>query len=101
MFAVVAGAHLVPEYFWMGNSYSNFMAFGWGEESGTIPLTGVLGTIFTQISNPDNRASLRGWKTSAIAGATVNSVNIMNIGESIASSRYIKSAGPIPPARTY
>ena len=91
MFDVVAAAHLFPEYFWIGNSYSNFMAFGWGEEAGTIPLTGVLGSIFTQISNTDNRASLRGWKTSAVAGAPVNAVDIMKIGESIAGSRYNKT----------
>jgi len=97
MFDVVAAAHLFPEYFWIGNSYSNFMAFGWGEESGTIPLTGVLGAIFTQINNPDKRASLRGWKTSALAGAPVNAVDIMKIGESIAGSRYNKTlAGNYP-----
>ena len=93
MFDVVAAAHLFPEYFWIGNSYSNFMAFGWGEEAGTISLTGVLGAIFTQISNPDNRASRRGWKTSALAGAPVNAVDIMKIGESIAGSRYNKTLG--------
>jgi hydrogenase large subunit len=92
MFDVVAAAHLFPEYFWIGNAFSRFMAWGWGEEAGTIPLTGDFGSIFGNMPNAagDNRASARGWKTSAQAGAAWNAVNIMKIGESIAGSRYNK-----------
>jgi len=99
MFDVVAAAHLFPEYFWIGNSYSKFMAFGWGEEAGSVPLTGDFGAIFSGfMPNPagDNRASARGWRTSAVPanpGYTWNAVDIMKIGESIASSRYNKTVG--------
>jgi Ni,Fe-hydrogenase I large subunit len=100
MFDVVAAAHLFPEYFWIGNSWSNFMAWGWGEEAGTISLTGQLGGILTNMPNPagDARASARGWKQSAQAGAAWNGVNIMKIGESLAGSRYNKNLdGTYPP----
>jgi hydrogenase large subunit len=88
MFDVVAAAHVFPEYFWIGNAYGQFMANGWGEEAGTIPLTGDFGGIFGSISNPDQRALRRGWKLSAQSGAAWNAVNILNIGESVAGSRY-------------
>jgi hydrogenase large subunit len=91
MFDVVAAAHLFPEYFWIGNSYSRFIAWGWGEEAGTVPLSGALAAVFgPSYTNPDNRLSTRGYKTSAAFGAPVNPVDIMKIGESIASSRYKK-----------
>ena len=101
MFDVVAAAHLFPEYFWIGNSFSRFIAWGWGEQAGTIPLTGDLGAIFGNMPNPagDNRASARGWKTSAKAGTAWNAVNIMKIGESIANSRYQKVGVNYPNGR--
>jgi hydrogenase large subunit len=46
MFDTVAAAHLFPEYFWIGNTYGQFMAWGWGEATGPITLTGDLGTVF-------------------------------------------------------
>jgi hydrogenase large subunit len=88
MFDVVAAAHLFPEYFWIGNAYGHFMANGWGESAGTIPLTGDFGAIFGSISNPDQRALRRGWKLSAAPGAPWNALNITQIGESITGSRY-------------
>lgn len=93
MFDVVAAAHLFPEYFWIGNAYSNFMAWGWGEEAGAIPLSGLLGTIWPNMPNPagDNRASARGWKTSAAMGAQWHAVDINRIGESIGGSRYLQN----------
>ncbi len=90
MFDTVAAAHLFPEYFWIGNSHSNFMSFGWGEEAGTIPLSGDFGTIFGSINNPDERAIVRGWKNSAQHGAPRYAVDIMKIAESIGYSRYNK-----------
>jgi len=95
MFDVVAAAHLYPEYFWIGNSYGYFLAFGWGEEAGAVPLSGNLGGVFGNMPNSsgDNRASARGYKLSAQAGAPLYPVNIMNIGESIANSRYQKDGG--------
>jgi hydrogenase large subunit len=93
MFDTVAAAHLFPEYFWIGNSHSNFMSFGWGEEAGMIPLTGVFGSLFGAINNSDQRAYLRGWKTSAAHNVAANTVDIMKIGESIAGSRYSKLPG--------
>jgi len=98
MFDVVAAAHLFPEYFWIGNSYSRFMAYGWGEAAGTVPLTGVLASIFgPSYTNADQRLQMRGWKTSAAPGALANAVDIMKIGESIAGSRYKKDlAGNYP-----
>jgi hydrogenase large subunit len=88
MFDVVAAAHLFPEYFWIGNSWGQFLANGWGEEAGIIPLTGDFGSIFGSINNPDQRALRRGWKLSAQQGAPWNALNITCIGESIAHSRY-------------
>jgi hydrogenase large subunit len=88
MFDVVAAAHLFPEYFWIGNAYGHFMANGWGEAAGVIPLTGALGGVFGSINNPDQRALRRGWKLSAQAGVLPNALNITKIGESISGSRY-------------
>jgi len=91
MFDVVAAAHVFPEYFWIGNAYSNFMAFGCFEETGTFPLTGQMAAVFgATFTTPDGRGLTRGWKTSAAAGAPVNAVNIMRIAESIGYSRYKK-----------
>jgi Ni,Fe-hydrogenase I large subunit len=96
MFDVVAAAHLFPEYFWIGNAWSHFMANGWGEEAGTIPLTGDFGGIFGSISNTDQRALARGYKLSAQLGAARNDLDILHIGESIARSRYSKSGVNYP-----
>ena len=99
MFDTVAAAHLFPEYFWIGNTYSRFMAYGWGEESGTVPLSeayaGNFKTLFTNMPNSsgDNRASARGYKLSAQAGAALNALDITKLGESIAGSRYNKLPG--------
>lgn len=90
MFDTVAAAHLFPEYFWIGNSHSNFISFGWGEEAGEIALTGDFGTLFGSINNDDERAIVRGWKNSAQYGAPRYTVDIMKIAESIAGSRYNK-----------
>ena len=101
MFDTVAAAHLFPEYFWIGNSYSRFMAYGWGEESGAVPLSGDFAGIFAggimPNSSGDNRASARGYKMSAQAGAALNALDITKLGESIAGSRYNKDvAGNYP-----
>jgi hydrogenase large subunit len=88
MFDVVAAAHLFPEYFWIGNSYGHFMANGWGEAAGNIPLSGALGAVFGSINNLDQRALCRGYKLSALAGAPLNTLNILRIGESVAYSKY-------------
>jgi Ni,Fe-hydrogenase I large subunit len=95
MFDVVAAAHVFPEYFWIGNAYGQFMANGWGEEAGHVNLTGDFGVLFPGgINNPDQRAIRRGWKTGVLpgegakAGAPCNALNILNIGESVAGSRY-------------
>lgn len=95
MFDVVAAAHLFPEYFWIGNAYSNFMAFGCFEETGTFPLTGQMAAVFgpTWTNTADGRGLTRGWKTSAAYGAAKSAVNIMRIAESIGYSRYKKDAG--------
>ncbi|MFH1703441.1 MAG: nickel-dependent hydrogenase large subunit [Nitrospirota bacterium] len=96
MFDVVAAAHLFPEYFWIGNSYGHFMAYGWGEEAGTIALSeaypGNFATLFVNMPNSsgDNRASARGYKMSAQTGAALNAIDIKLLGESIANSRYQK-----------
>lgn len=98
MFDTVAAAHLFPEYFWIGNSYSRFMAYGWGEEAGTITLTeaypGNFATLFGTMPNSsgDNRASARGYKMSALPGAPL-ALDITKLGESIAGSRYMKDVG--------
>jgi hydrogenase large subunit len=68
MFDTVAAAHLFPEYFWIGNAWNNYMAYGWGESNtdGTQPdgepvaLTGDLGAVLGSLSNSDNRLSNRG-----------------------------------------
>jgi hydrogenase large subunit len=94
MFDVVAAAHVFPEYFWIGNAYHNFMAFGCFEETGTFPLTGQMAAVFgATFTNADGRGLTRGWKTSAASGATKNAVDIMKIAESIGYSRYKKTAG--------
>jgi hydrogenase large subunit len=100
MFDVVAAAHLFPEYFWIGNSCGNYMAYGWGEEAGTINFTdSVYGGLLYPggKTNPDQRASRRGWVTGGAAGCslplTVNPINIKNIGESVTGSLYKPYAG--------
>jgi Ni,Fe-hydrogenase I large subunit len=103
MFDVVAAAHLFPEYFWIGNSWGNFMAFGWGEAAGTVPLTGSMATIYgSSYSFPDNRALTRGYKLSASMGADWHAVDILNIGESVANSRYNKDgSGNYPNGKAF
>jgi hydrogenase large subunit len=101
MFDVVAAAHLFPEYFWIGNSWGNFMAYGWGEEAGTIQFSDSVygGLLFPGgKTNTDLRASKRGWVAGGAAGCSppvvVNAINIMNIGESVQTgSRYKPYAG--------
>jgi hydrogenase large subunit len=92
MFDVVAAAHVFPEYFWIGNTYHQFMAFGVFEEAGTVPLSPGLQAVYgvPSYTNPDQRGLRRGYKLSAQAGAAVFNVDIMKIGESIAGSRYNK-----------
>jgi hydrogenase large subunit len=104
-FDTVAAAHLFPEYFWIGNAWGNFMAYGWGEsDTATTPLalTGELGSVFGSVSNPDNRLSRRGRKNSAAAGAPVRRVapagmdndGTPRIVETVKHSRYSST----PPA---
>lgn len=92
MFDTVAVAHLFPEYFWIGNTWGNFVAYGWGEsDTSTSPvtLTADFGNIsFAPISNPDNRLSRRGYKTSAEPGADWNNMTHLNVVESIKHSQY-------------
>jgi Ni,Fe-hydrogenase I large subunit len=91
MFDVVAAAHLFPEYFWIGNSWNNYMCNGWGEEAGTIPLSGALAVLFgATYSNPDNRAIKRGYLVNPAGGgpAAASTLDIRRIGESIANSKY-------------
>ena len=91
MFDVVAAAHLFFEYFWIGNAYGHFMANGWGEAAGNIPLTGDFGAVFGSYNNPDQRISRRGYKLSAQSTEPWNALSILHIGESIAGSRYMKN----------
>lgn len=101
MFDVVAAAHLFPEYFWIGNSCGNFMAYGWGEEAGTIQYSDSLygGILYPGgKTNTDQRASKRGWVKGDALGCrlpfTVNAINIMNFGESVQTgSKYVPYAG--------
>jgi hydrogenase large subunit len=95
MFDVVAAAHLFPEYFWIGNTYHQFMAFGVFEEAGTVPLSPGLQAVYgvASYTNPDQRGLRRGYKLSAQSGAPVYNVDINKIGESIANSRYDKTVG--------
>ena len=95
MFDVVAAAHLFPEYFWIGNSCGNYMAYGWGEEAGTITFSDSVygGLLFPGgKTNTDQRASARGWVAGGAAGCTppvvVNPLNILGIGESVSGSWY-------------
>jgi hydrogenase large subunit len=101
MFDVVAAAHLFPEYFWIGNSCGNFMAYGWGEEAGTIQFSDSVygGLLFPGGKlNPDDRASMRGWVAGGALGCSppvvVNNLNVFNIGESVQTgSMYVPYAG--------
>jgi hydrogenase large subunit len=105
MFDVVAAAHLFPEYFWIGNSWGNFMAYGWGEEASTptnpiIFSDSVYGGILYPGGkhNPDQRASRRGWVAGGALGCapgfTVNALDIMKIGESVQTgSKYLPYTG--------
>ncbi len=99
MFDTVAAAHLFPEYFWIGNSWGRFMAYGWGESdtsSNPVALTGEMGLVFGQISNSDNRLSKRGRCLSAAPGVTPLSVaaagmdsdGTARIVEAVKHSRY-------------
>jgi Ni,Fe-hydrogenase I large subunit len=106
MFDVVAAAHLFPEYFWIGNSWGNFMANGWGESgflNGVSDFTNHvlngLALVNLAPNNPDARGLSRGWRTggaafpySGVPGnlnfIPPNTLNITRIGESIAGSRY-------------
>jgi len=102
MFDTVAAAHLFPEYFWIGNAWAQFISNGWGEAAGHIPLTGDFGVLFPAgINNSDQRAIRRGYKLSAQAGAAWNAVDILHIGESIASSRYNKSGVNYPDGKAF
>jgi hydrogenase large subunit len=101
MFDVVAAAHLFPEYFWIGNSCGNFMAYGWGEEAGTIQFSDSVygGLLFPGgKTNPDQRASRRGWVKGGPLGCSppvvVNALDIMKIGESVdTGSKYLSYLG--------
>ncbi len=101
MFDVVAAAHLFPEYFWIGNSWGNFLAYGWGEEAGTIHFSDSVygGLLFPSgKTNPDQRASRRGWYAGGASGCippiNVQTLNIMNIGESVQTgSKYVPYTG--------
>jgi hydrogenase large subunit len=101
MFDVVAAAHLFPEYFWIGNAWGNFMSYGWGEEAGTIHYSDSVygGLLFPGgKTNPDQRTSRRGWYAGGANGCippiNVQSVNIMNVGESVQTgSKYKPYAG--------
>jgi hydrogenase large subunit len=103
MFDVVAAAHLFPEYFWIGNSCGNFMAYGWGEEAGNILFTDSVygGILFAGNSgyhqNNDQRASARGYVAGGASGCISPSIhyglNIMSIGECVANSTYKPYAG--------
>jgi hydrogenase large subunit len=101
MFDTVAAAHLFPEYFWIGNSCGNYMAYGWGEEAGTITYTDSVygGLLFPGgKTNPDQRASARGYVTGGANGCispTINfGLNLFNFGESVQTgSMYVPYAG--------
>jgi hydrogenase large subunit len=103
MFDVVAAAHLFPEYFWIGNSCGNYMAYGWGEEAGEIQFSDSLygGILFAgnggKKLNPDLRASRRGWVAGGALGCSppvvVNALDITKIGESVSGSWYKPYAG--------
>jgi Ni,Fe-hydrogenase I large subunit len=84
MFDTVAAAHLFPEYFWIGNSYGYFLSFGWAENG----FKNGISNLISGLPTTDNRGQRRGYKLSAQQGATRFDVNILNIGESIGSSRY-------------
>jgi len=88
MFDTVAAAYLFPEYFWIGNAYGNFMAYGWGESG----FKNGISNIISGLPTTDNRGQRRGYKLSAQKGATRFDVNIMKLGESIGYSRYMKDA---------
>jgi Ni,Fe-hydrogenase I large subunit len=92
MFDTVAAAYLFPEYFWIGNTYEQFLAYGWAEEGFTPgiralvarPGVGGLG---------DQRLLRRGRKNTAAAPVGADNVLVMdqaNIYESVAHSRYSK-----------
>jgi Ni,Fe-hydrogenase I large subunit len=99
MFDTVAAAHMFPEYFWIGNSWNHFMAYGWGEsDTSTNPLvlTGELGGVFGSLANADNRLSARGRKLNALSGTAALSVaaagqdpdGTPRIVENVAHSRF-------------
>jgi hydrogenase large subunit len=97
MFDVVAAAHLFPEYFWIGNSCGNYMAYGWGEEAGTITFSDSVygGILFpTGKTNSDQRASKRGWVAGGALGCSppvvVNPLNILGIGEAVSPGSWYK-----------
>lgn len=95
MFDTVAAAYLFPEYFWMGNSYEHFMAFGWAE-GGYTPGIRALVARPNALLPPgslthDGRLLRRGRKDSAAPPVGVD--NVLNldpykIGECVAHSRY-------------
>jgi Ni,Fe-hydrogenase I large subunit len=109
MFDVVAAAHLFYEYFWIGNSCGNYMAYGWGEEAGQIHYSDSVygGILFAgnggNKTNSDQRASARGYvvgsEGSPSYGGCISPIihlglNILNIGESVqTSSMYVPYAG--------
>jgi Ni,Fe-hydrogenase I large subunit len=101
MFDVVAAAHLFPEYFWIGNSCGNYMAYGWGEECGTIHYSDSVygGLLFPGgKTNSDQRASARGYVAGGANGCIspiINlGLNILNIAESVQTgSMYVPYAG--------
>jgi len=88
MFDTVAAAHLFPEYFWIGQSYSQFMAYGVFENGFKNGISNIIGGQPTT----DNRGLRRGYKLSAQSGATRYNVDMMKIKESIGYSRYSKDA---------
>jgi len=95
MFDTVAAAHMFPEYFWIGNAWNNFMAYGWGESNTStnpVDVTGDLGAILGDISNSDNRLSKRGRQYGGATAGTVAAAGMdgttARIIEAVKHSRY-------------
>lgn len=78
MFDTVAIATLYAEYFWLGNAYSRFLAYGVFEKGDP--------------TNADNRLLTRGRKRSAQLGATRYVADQAKVYENVASSYYYDPA---------
>lgn len=112
MFDVVAAAHLFPEYFWIGNAYGHFLAYGIFETGFVDGVSDFAAHVLgTHAHAPDNRGFTRGYRLSAQMPFDGSGNFIppnypdpqfhLRIVESIASSRYNKAGVNYPDGKAF